>query len=901
MKLDWQHYRRRLDRFSERLGAWKAVAAVAVAVALLWSLHPSRQLDTGATPGDTVEITYFGLGGPVQGAMEDVVREFERLSREAHAADPSKPAYCVISGQNASRDQTADPTRFLVSVAGGMAPDVIWFDRFAVAEWAARGAFEPLDRYIAGDLAAGRPDAVRPERWYECCWDEAVFDGKVYGIPADVDDRALMYNRDLLVRAGLVGEEGRAKPPADWDELKKYAVWLSEWVDKEKTVISGPDMLRRVGLVDDSDNPRMPRDWGEVQRLKAEARKHTLRVCGFAPNYGNSFLYIYGWMAGAEFMSADRKTCRLNSPEVVRALAYMREVYDLLGGYQAVNEFQAGFQGGELDPFIQGKVVMKIDGSWQMSNLPAYARDLDFGVAGPPLPKSELAKGRKTVSFNGGWAFVIPSVAKNKDAAWEFVRFLASDRAFWIMRESQRATAEAMGRLFIPRQAASKDLNEASFEKYVYSNELIPPKYRDGSRVFNDLMEYARHRPVTPVGQRLWKAHVDATEIALLDNDKARVAQGPSAIARAALDVQTEVVQREIERFTKPPEGGEVSLGWFFVAYPVLLILFAGGVFLWDTNARFRARLARLFRLGTSGDAVIEGARGGYFRKQWWGGVVCALPWIVGFVVFAGGPMLFSILMSFCDYDILNPPRFVGLENYKLMFAGDGLFYTALWNTLFMVIGVPLGMAASLSIALLLNLKIRGVSVWRTFFYLPAIVPMVAASVMWVVIFNPQGGLVNRFLDLIGLEGPGWLQSASWSKPSLILMGLWSAGGGMLIWLAGLKGIPEQLYEAASVDGAGVLQKFRHVTIPQLTPYIFFNLIMGFIGTFQIFASAFIMTAGGPRNSTLFFVYHLFNNAFRYGHMGYASAMAWVLFVIVLLLTIVQIKLSKRWVYYESD
>jgi len=165
MNMDWQHYKRRLDRLSERLGAWKAVAAVVAAVALLWSLHPSRQLDSETPPEDVVEITYFGLGGPVQGAMEDVVREFERLSREAHAADPSKPIYRVISGQNASRDQTADPTRFLVSVAGGMAPDVVWFDRFAVAEWAARGAFEPLDEYIARDLAEGHPDAVRPERW----------------------------------------------------------------------------------------------------------------------------------------------------------------------------------------------------------------------------------------------------------------------------------------------------------------------------------------------------------------------------------------------------------------------------------------------------------------------------------------------------------------------------------------------------------------------------------------------------------------------------------------------------------------------------------------------------------------------------------------------------------------
>jgi multiple sugar transport system permease protein len=263
--------------------------------------------------------------------------------------------------------------------------------------------------------------------------------------------------------------------------------------------------------------------------------------------------------------------------------------------------------------------------------------------------------------------------------------------------------------------------------------------------------------------------------------------------------------------------------------------------------------------------------------------------------------MLFSLLMSLCDYDILNPPRFVGLSNYTWMFTQDHLFVPALWNTLYMAIGVPIGMAASLAMALLLNVKIRGIAVWRTLFYLPSIVPMVAASVLWIWIFNPQGGLINETLRSLGWPEPLWLQSPDWSKPSLILMGLWGAGGGMIIWLAGLKGIDEQLYEAASIDGANAWQKFRHVTLPQLTPYIFFNLVMGLIGTFQIFGQAFIMTQGGPVNSTLFYVYHLFNQAFRYGHMGYASAMAWVLLAIVLVLTIVQFKLAKRWVYYESE
>lgn len=179
--------------------------------------------------------------------------------------------------------------------------------------------------------------------------------------------------------------------------------------------------------------------------------------------------------------------------------------------------------------------------------------------------------------------------------------------------------------------------------------------------------------------------------------------------------------------------------------------------------------------------------------------------------------------------------------------------------------------------------------------------PAVAVFILFIWIYNPEGGILNALLGVVGIRGPNWLQDPRWVKPSLILMGLWGAGGGMLIWLAGLKGISTQYYEAASIDGANVLQRFRYITLPMLTPYIFFNMVMGMIGVFQIFEVSFIMTEGGPVNSTLFYVYHLFNNAFRYGRMGYASAMAWILFILILGFTIVQLRLAKIWVHYESE
>ncbi len=829
---------------------WKVWTGLVLCLAVLLALYPHRELRTPVAEAGVVEIVYMGPGGPVSGAMADAVREFERQSEAAHAADSSQPVYRIVSGQNAARNQVADPTRFLISVAGGTPPDVIWFDRFAVAEWAARGAFVALDSFIERDLAAGRTDTPRAERFYASCWDEAKQNGKIYGIPTSVDDRALLYNRDLLRRAGLVDASGEARPPADWDELKEYALKLSDF-----------DSQKRLTAV------------------------------GFAPQFGNSWLYMYGWMAGGEFMSPDGRRCTLNDPGVVEGLTYMVDVYDALGGYDKVSAFEAGFQGGELDPFIQGKVAMKIDGSWQMSFLAAYAQNLDVGVAPPPLPKHRLAAGAKDMSWNGGWAYAIPSTAKHKDAAWEFIRFMSSDRALMIWMESEREIAEAQGRLFIPRQLPVIELNNACYRKYVEDNPLVPRTIKEGCRVFNALLPGAKYRPVTPVGQLLWNRHVIAMETALYHQ----------MTPQQALDEGTAIVQRDLDRILNPVPGRPLRWTWFFITYAVLLVAFAVGVYLWDTRLGVRRRLARLLHLGNAkGEAVVEGAGGGYFRKQWGSGWLCVSPWLLGFVIFGGGPMLFSLLISFCDYDILNPPTFIGLHNYRWMFTEDKLFPVSMRNTLFMVLGIPLGLAVSLGIALLLNLSIRAMAVWRTFFYLPAIVPMVAASILWIWMLNPSGGLINLALGLVGVEGPRWLQSPEWSKPAIILMGLWGSGGGMIIWLAGLKGISRDLYEAASIDGANAWQRFISITIPQLTPYIFFNLVMGLIGTFQVFGQAFIMTEGGPANSTLFYVYHLFNNAFRYGHMGYAAAMAWVLFVLVMGVTVVQLKLSKRWVYYEA-
>ncbi len=274
-------------------------------------------------------------------------------------------------------------------------------------------------------------------------------------------------------------------------------------------------------------------------------------------------------------------------------------------------------------------------------------------------------------------------------------------------------------------------------------------------------------------------------------------------------------------------------------------------------------------------------------------------PWLIGFLVFTLIPFVVSIYLSFTRYEVVSSPVWVGTANYGEMFSRDPIFWKALVITLkYAAVAVPLGTVAGVGLALLLNADIRGMSVYRTLFFIPSIVPMVATSVVFIWILNPQIGLVNGILKKFGVIGPAWLADPKYAFWSLVMMGLWSVGGSMIIYLAGLKDVPPHLYEAAMIDGASSFQRLRHVTLPMITPVIFFNLVMGVIGAFQYFTQAYIMTSGGPEDSTMFYALYLFNRAWRYLDMGYASAMAWVLFIVIMICTGLIFKSQKKWVHY---
>ena len=805
-----------------------ATALVVLAVCLF--------IGAGVLGAEPVHLYFWG--NELDLLAIDMIRDFEAM----YDGTDGKPHIRVTVGQSAMQDRTADPQRLICAIAGGDPPDVVWFDRFAVSEWASRGAFMSLQEFVERDLRE-RPDCpytLDPDKFFEPCWQETLYEGELFGIASDTDNRALYYNRDLLERyedeliaAGCTDPDDptRVGPPRTWEQLREATRIMTEFDDAGR-----------------------------------------LRQVGFIPNYGNSWLYIYGWLNGGQFMSDDGRTCTLTDPPIVDALAYVTELYDIVGGAEAAEAFQTSVAAGDLDPFVAGRIAMKIDGDYFLHAIADQRRSMRFGVAPAPAPE-----GMPQFGWSGGFAYVIPTGTRHPEEAWLLIKYLVSRRAYEIRSNTEAQMVRARGSVFIPRMSGRRDITEWGIEHYLLADPSVEDTYKDSMRVFVDILPISRYRPVTPVGQLLWNEHVRAMNGGIYKQfDPGDIHRN----ARLALERGERVVQAELDRIYDDREYLELRFGPIVAGYIGILLL-ALAVLYWWFNRNVTTT--------------------GYFRREYYAGYMFMLPWLVGFLVLGGGPLVFSAFMSFCEYDVLSPPRFVGLRNYHEMFFEDPLFYKSLWNTIYMAISIPLGMVVSLGIAMLLHRETKGMAFYRTLFYLPAIMPAVAASILWMWIFNPTEGILNALLARVGIEGPAWLQNQNWSKPALIIMMVWGAGGGMIVWLAGLKGIPQHLYEAAELDGAGPFRKFFNITLPMLSPYILFNMIMGLIATFQVFTQAYIMTQGGPVDSTLFYAYALFNNAFRFMRMGYASAMAWVLFFIILALTLLQLYFSKRWVYYESE
>lgn len=860
-----------------QLRLWLIVLVCAVVLAAFALI--ARRTGAANTP---VKLVVWGLQPSEEAAgLRAKVAEFER--REG-----VRVSVLSMGAGN------MNPQKLMTAIVGRKPPDVINQDRFTIGDWASRDTFRPLDDLIARDIKRGAPHAIRKEDYYPACWAEANYKGRVFAIPNSTDDRILFYNRRLFREVGLDPN----RPPTTWDELLEYA-----------------------------------------KRLTAFNPDGSFKRAGFIPNYGNSWLYLYSWANGGEFMDASGRKCTMDNPYSVEALKFMVSVYDALQGAERLDSFQSSFQPYELDPFLTGMVAMKIDVNGAMDAIARYNPDLDFGVAPAPVPRARLEmRGRFSnqppllpgldglsygipsevmeriqakrkmpfLTWSGGFSYAIPRGVppERVELAWKFIKWMVSPEAELVGAKAQQEYNRSRGRAYVPTMSANMKANEAVFLKFASPQ----PKFRNAQRFCLDMMNYSRFRPVTFVGQRLWDEHVRAFDRAI------HHAMTP----QRAMTEGTRIVQKELDKIFARSK------------YPVLGMAKAGAVI-------------GLFLLALAAVVLIKARQGGpvgrLMRGEAIAGYLFAGPWILGFLIFTAGPIIASIVFSFCDYDVLHSPRYVGLLNYRELLTDDWrLLSKAIYNAGFLTaVGIPLGIITGLAIAMLLNSKIWGMSSYRTAYYLPAVVPVVASAVLWIWVLNPEMGIVNTIWRAtltrwFGWSAPGWIAQpteffglVSWlwehtlsrigialpsflsqphgylgAKSALITMGLWGAGGGMILWLAGLQGVPQHLYEAAEIDGASAWGKFRNVTLPMLTPYLFFNLIMGIIGALQTFDTVYIMTAGGPLESTLVPVLYLFNNAFTYFKMGYASALAWVLFVIILVLTVLQLKLAPRWVHYEQ-
>lgn len=282
-------------------------------------------------------------------------------------------------------------------------------------------------------------------------------------------------------------------------------------------------------------------------------------------------------------------------------------------------------------------------------------------------------------------------------------------------------------------------------------------------------------------------------------------------------------------------------------------------------------------------------------------GLLFISPWLIGMLIFTLYPFVMTLYYSFTKFSIVGSPEWIGIDNFVNL-AGDELFWKSLYNTAYYTIfQVPLATVAAIALAMLLNMKVRGLAFYRTAFYIPSVVPLVATSILWLWLFNPSFGVVNVGLGALHLPQPGWMFEEGMAKPTFILMGIWAVGAPMVIYLAALQGVPKELYEVADIEGANWWQRIWHVTLPQISPAILFNVVLAVVASLQYFTQAYIMTQGGPNNATLFYSLYLYRQAFTYLNFGLASAMAWLLFIVVLAITVLLFRTSSRWVYYAGE
>ncbi len=621
--------------------------------------------------------------------------------------------------------------------------------------------------------------------------------------------------------------------------------------------------------------------WDDFRRI---AKSLTRDISGngvpdqFGANVGFGFLDIEPvvWSFGGDILNEDSTASVLDQPEVLEALQFLYDVKFVDHSTAHLGESEGMTKEVEL---LTGKVGMVMSGWFLARQLMDIEGGMRWGIA--PMPRGPRGHRYTRVSWEG--ISINNAISdERKAASWEFVKFIVSE-------EIQAYIAD-IGRLIPVREEEAR-------------NNFVKEETEVDEMLALDGVFYGKLTPVTAKYQELKDAVQRPFKRVEIDLMR------PEEAVLQAHETVNQVLAAELARWVYKSEAQEAdpavkrafNIGLGVIAGIVAVILFL-----------LRKRIAR--RL----DLARQEYRGNMARNEAFYGILFALPWMLGFSIFLAYPFIFSIVLSLSSWDPYDPVAartFIGFENFRQALFHDPLIWKALWNTFYFAgFAIPLSLTLSLGLAMLLNTKVKGIGIYRTIFYIPSIVGGVATALIWMYIFNPTFGPLTNMIRLLNdglatftamrIPEIHWIADPLWAKPSLILMSLWGAGGGgMLIFLAGLQGIPDAYYEAAEIDGASRLRKFWNITLPMLTPTIYFNLIIGMVNGLQVFMEAFVMVGkdGGIDNSLLFYILYLYRTAFIEYRMGYASAMAWILFIIILVLTLFVARWSALWVYYEGE
>lgn len=726
--------------------------------------------------------------------------------------------------------------KLMAQYAANVSPDVGYFDG-SYLPFARRGALMELNNFIAKD-----PE-VDIEEYYKNLVEGYRLNGKDYLLPCEVllfD--ILFYNKRMFDEAGI------PYPDGTWS-----------WDYRVRPELKEKDFL-----------------WVVQQLTKKDAQGKTTRY-GYAMNWGRNL--VGAMLVSRQLQETDNpqepRKIILNNPEAVRTYQWTSELLNKTGWMPTPTQFSTSLSSSAAQLFTQQKVAI-FHGT--TAEIQRFRKEIPLPEKGGfpwDITLFPRFQDQPIGHQGGGSGLGIFRTTKHPNEAWRFLKFMCGDEGLRMLGRAgatqptkPKLTAEpgtwAIGPSTPPELRVPAHIMETDRATKAL-NIFNPPEYYNESRTFLE------------------------TQIENIAHGRISAEEGIALGVKQAQGRLDEALKR---RDKKPfPVWAGVLIAVAIVS-AVLVWVYAP-----ESGKKLNPRQKRDNRSGY----LFIGS------------------WIVGTVILTLGPMILSFLMSFSDSDIIQPPNWLGMGNYRDAVTDDPVFWVSLKVTaLFTLIGVPLGLFGSLMLALLLNQNVRGIPLFRAIYYLPSLASGVAAAFIWRRIFNPDTGLLNQFIygsdghgNFLGLasllaplaDRPGapinWLGNEHTALYALNIMGLWGIGGGTVILLAGLQGIPEMYYEAATVDGAGSLRKFRNVTLPLLTPSLFFSFITGIIGSFQVFAQAFIMTGGGPNNATMFYMLNLYKRAFESLEMGYASALAWILFVIILILTLLQFRLSK-WVHYES-